>query len=82
MSSRCFMKKICAVSRIRRLHLRANIPLIKLALSSKGTMVLFVPSPLVSDHDGNCSVSGPSPIFPCHEGLGASLILVLSFQVG
>lgn len=46
-ASRSFMRNICAVWRIRKLHLRANIPLIKLALSSKGTMVLFVPSSLV-----------------------------------
>lgn len=42
-----FYENSCAVWRIRGLHLRANIPLIKLALSSKGTMVLFVPLPLV-----------------------------------
>lgn len=77
-----FYENSCAVWRIRGLHLRANIPLIKLALSSKGTMVCLSPRLLCSDHHGNCSVSGPSPIVPCHEGLGASLILLLSFQVG
>lgn len=77
--SGCFMKKICTTWQLMSLHLRGHISHHNsFAFKRDSGFVCF----FIAHEQTTGEIAGQSLIFPCHMGLGASLILVVSFQVG
>lgn len=75
------MKNICPIWHFVSLHLRNNLSLMKTALLSEATLVLFAPSQPVIGPPGKLPLYWLKSRMPMSRGSEASLIPLLSLQL-